>query len=107
MRFANFLIALSILAFFSLHSIAIAEDSTGDVKIPEGMEIRKSGGVNVLMPKGAKIKRVGSVNLIENADEYAAQGFADMDKRLQKIENNQKEMESRIIALENYVKEER
>ena len=104
MRFASFLIVAYISTFFS---IAVAEDSVGDVKIPEGMEIRKSGNVNVLMPKGAKINRVGSVNLIENTDEYAAKGFADVDRRLQNIEDKQEKMESRIIALENYVKEER
>lgn len=107
MRFADFLIVVFILTLFLNYGAAMAEDSVGDVKISEGMELRKSGGVNVLMPKGAKINRVGNVNLIEGTDEYAAQGFAEVEKRLQKIESNQEKMEARITALENYVKEER
>ena len=105
MRFAVFIATVFIFTFLSAYSAAVAEDSSGGVKIPEGMELKKSGGVNILIPKGAKINRVGSVNLIEGTDEYAAQKFEIVEKRLQQIEDKQKEMDSRITVLENCAKE--
>lgn len=64
---------------------------------PEGMEMKKvTGGVSVLTPEGGKFRKTNALTYIEEGpEEYSARNFGDVDRRLKKLEE-----QNRILAEE-------
>lgn len=71
--------------------------------LPPGMEIMKIGGINMLVPQGTQFYMQGSQLKMEEASEYSARRFQDMDKRLQRIEEKQSKMEEEIENLRGHL----
>jgi hypothetical protein len=65
-------------------------------KLGSGLEVIKTGGLNILAPKGSKIRRRGSLIILEDPAEYLSRKFDDIDKRLSAIEKNQQELMLRL-----------
>lgn len=78
-----------------------------DVEIPPGMEAKKvNSDVTVLMPKGAVMhQRNASTFVLESAEEYSARKFVEVEARLAKLEEENKQFKEDIDRLESRIKE--
>ncbi len=68
-------------------------------ELQPGMELMKIGGINMVVPKGTQFYKEGAQVKMEEAGEYSARRFKEMDDRLQKIEAKQRKMETEIEKL--------
>lgn len=78
---------------------AYEEKPENGISIPPGMEIIKSGDVNLLVPKGAVLSRVNDLIVLEGAEEYSARKFMIVEERLARIEEELKELKGMIRSL--------
>lgn len=96
-------ITIILYIIFSFITVCVYAEDLGtksDIKIPPGMELRRSGrDVNVVVPEGSKFDKRGDVTLIENTDEYAAERFKTVNERLDKIEKEQAALKDEIDSL--------
>jgi len=68
-------------------------------EIPPGMELKKVGGINLMVPEGAKLYKRGAVTVMEGASAYSARRLNDIESRLDKVEENIKELDKKVSAL--------
>jgi len=70
---------------------------------PQGMERKKiSGGVYILMPKGGRFHRPNETLYVEESPaEYSSRKFTDMNERLNKLEETNKELVEKVKYLES------
>lgn len=98
MRQSKCTIIIFIIILFSTITFASAGeyDTESKVNIPPGMELKKSGDVNVLIPKGATLQKVSDLFVIESASEYSARKFEEMESRMNKIETDIESLKSEV-----------
>ena len=95
-------IAVLILSCFIYSAVAPAcadaQQASEDVEIPSGLESTQvSPGVRVVMPIGGKTRRINdNLSVIEDADEYAARNFVDVNKRLEQFGKENEELKKEI-----------
>jgi len=75
------------------------KDSSGNVIIPPGMEIKKIGGLNLVVPEGAQMHKERSQWVIEGAEDFAIRNISEIKTRLTVIEKEQKELKKSIEDL--------
>ena len=68
------------------------------------MEIKKIGGINMVVPVGTKFYMEGAQVKMEEAPEYSARRFKEMDDRFIKMEEREQKMEEEIRKLEKQVR---
>ena len=100
--------------FFNFQSLSVAQEYENDSKKqddvhrenpesigtpPPGMEIRKIGGINMMVPEGTQFYTQGSQLKMEEASEYSARRFKEMDERFQKMEEKQRKLEEEVKEL--------
>ena len=99
----KFRVYVAVFVFFLSGATAFAQTEEIPVKpeIPEGMEeIQLGGSAKLIVPQGAKTKKVGAQIIVEGTKEYMARRFVALDKRLDALEESQKEMTAAIDALQ-------
>ena len=69
-----------------------------------GMEVRKVGGINMVVPEGTQFYMEGSQLKMEEASEYSARRFKDVDERFKAMEAREKKLEEEIKALQEALK---
>lgn len=74
-----------------------------DIQIPPGMEIIKSGDINLVVPKGSQMHKVNDLTLMESPEEYAARKFEVVERRLDEIEKTQKEIKEELKRMQGGV----
>lgn len=104
MKKARFLILTVVLFCFQPASYAQNNDNkSSDIlevnagasdQMRPGMKIMKVGGINMMVPEGTKFYKQGAQVKMEEASEYSARRFKEMDERLSKIDD-------RIMKVEN------
>jgi len=68
--------------------------------IPAGMEkVTVGRGAEVVVPKGAKITKRGDLVVLESANEYVGRRITELEERLEKIEQDQKELRQKMEVL--------
>lgn len=72
----------------------------GDEQIPEGMEAIQVGRAKVIVPKDSRVKKEGGLIILEDTQKYVARKMADIEQRLEKIEENQKQLTEAFKNLE-------
>ncbi len=83
----------------------IAGEEEGKVKIPEGMELIKSGTVNILVPKGAKVTKARGMVIVEDIGAYTGRRFMEMQERLEEIEAKEEELGKEVEQLKKALDE--
>ena len=112
---AKIIIILIFMAFFfNFQSLSVAQEYENDSKKqddvhrenPEslnnplpGMEIRKIGGINMMVPEGTQFYMQGAQLKMEEASEYSARRFKEMDERFRKMEERQLKLEEEVKEL--------
>ena len=95
----------AVILFNSALAFAQSDDSLRDhnQSPPAGMELRKvNNDVSVLAPVGTKFYKTNdTVYVQEGEDEYAARNFTDVNKRLKKLEEENKELVEEIKYLQS------
>ncbi|MBU0881042.1 MAG: hypothetical protein KKE81_02465 [Candidatus Omnitrophica bacterium] len=97
MKKARFLILTAVLFCFQSASYAQNYDNNKSSDIHEvnaeasdqlrpGMKLMKVGGINMLVPEGTKFYKQGAQVKMEQAGEYSARRFKEMDERLSKTD---------------------
>jgi len=77
------------------------------IRIPPGMELLKSGDINIVVPKGARLHKVNDLTLIESAEEYAARKFEIAEARLDRLEDELAGMRKELKELHREIREQR
>jgi len=95
---------ISLVIIFSLLAAAQEDDKKNKVEIPPGMERKTIGNLDVVVPKGGKIRESNGVLFIEDASEYSARNFEDMEKRVDKIENDILKLKDEIKGIKETLK---
>jgi hypothetical protein len=99
-------IFLLTVAMISFSSLLLAQDTSRDESVPEGMERVKVGrGSEVVVPSGMKMHKVGDLVVLENPGEYVARRIGEMDGRLRKMEAREEELAARVEKLEAVITE--
>ena len=97
MRKCIFFLLVSILIFYSFHSIA-KEDKKEE--IPAGMEIIQVGdGQRLYVPKGTKTRKVGAQLILEDNSEYVAKRFSEIEDYIKTLQANIEELKNEIGQL--------
>ncbi len=73
-------------------------------EVRPGMELRKVGGINMIVPEGTQFYMEGSQLKMEEAGEYAARRFRQVDERLKAMEEREKKLEEEIKKLQEALK---
>lgn len=90
MRNIGFFLVL-IFVLFTL--TAVAEENKD---VPAGMEIVEVGDIKHLVPIGTEIRKEGGVIVLEGHNEYMSRKFSDIEKRLERIENQIEQLQQSI-----------
>jgi peptidoglycan hydrolase CwlO-like protein len=79
--------------------------SAEDNNPPAGMKIEKVGDLQILVPEGVEVRRTGKGGLIsvETTEEYLSRQLLDMERRIEEIENQQKDLKSEIERLNEVI----
>jgi hypothetical protein len=99
---ALFIVTLAAIASTSAFA-QYTEDLQNSDEAPPGIEIKKvNNDVSVLVPKGSKMyMRNKSTYVQESADEYAARQFVETNKRLAKLEEENRQLVEEIKYLKS------
>lgn len=62
------------------------DNRNGNTVVPDGMEVIKEGGVNILVPKGSRPVSAGSYLVTEDPEQYAARKFMDVEDRFSRVD---------------------
>ncbi len=79
---------------FSALSVCCACLAADEPSVPEGMELVKVGGTNVLLPAGTKVTRKDALLILEPLDEYAS-------RRLKSLEEQVAALTAEVAAMEH------
>lgn len=74
-------------------------DQGDNEKVPAGMEYFEVGSAKIVVPKGIEIQKKGGLIILEDVQKYVARKLYQMEERLKRIEQRQKELEVQIEHL--------
>ena len=74
-------------------------DRSGDIKVPQGMELKKIGSLNLVVPEGSRVRKDRSQWIMEGPEDFAARNISEIKTRLDGIEREQKELKKSIEEL--------
>ncbi|MBN1871108.1 MAG: hypothetical protein JW800_00895 [Candidatus Omnitrophica bacterium] len=84
--------------------LACIQDSsyTQEEEIPEGMEIKKVGDLQILVPQGARVEKTGKGGLIavESTSEFTSRKIMDLETRVNKTEETQNTLVMKLDSIE-------
>ncbi len=94
----GFLLSASIFCAGLLFAETDQDNNGYNITAGSGMEEKKvNNDVTILMPRGSKMrKRNDTTQIMEGVDEYSARKFVDVDKRLDNLEKENRELREEI-----------
>lgn len=90
--------------FFVFCAVTVnAEEYGQKSKGSAGVEVKKSGGANVLAPKGSKLIKKEGATFVEGLREYTSRKFSEVENRLRIIETENAQLKSSVEELKKSV----
>lgn len=72
---------------------------SGDICVPDNMDVVKEADVNVLVPRGGQINKQSSFLVAETPDEYSSRKFVEMEYYLNNIRKEIEVMRRELMEL--------
>jgi prefoldin subunit 5 len=85
--------------FCGVSSLYSEDKNNSDVTIPPGTELQKVGDVQLVVPIGSKIRKEGNLIFMQNAEEYTAERYLEIENKLRKIDENIESLKLQIKEL--------
>lgn len=86
--------------------VAIAQENKAqyaqeDVSVPVGMEEQVIETTKWIVPKGAKVYKKDNKLVVEDTAEYVARRLVEIEERIGRIEDKEKELDARLAKIVN------
>ncbi len=94
----SFVIAALIVSLLS--AACCRAQSADGIDVPEGMELIKVGGTNVLIPKGTKVTHKDAALILEPLDEYASRVLLKLEEEIAALKEQIAGMQEQIAQLQ-------
>lgn len=85
---------------FLLSAACCCAQPVDGVDVPEGMELIKVGGTNVLIPKGTKVTHKDAALILEPLDEYASRVLLKLKEEVAALKEQIAGMQEQIAQLQ-------